>query len=300
MKEEMKLKPKVVLIFARENQLEVVPEEYKNLLQQESTLNLLFSNLNVIKIGQYEFYKETHRINLDGKDITLITLNPIQKDLSAFFSKIIHEIKNPIAAIKALIQLASLELESESPDRDKIRRCHRNVLYEINRMTSLLTSIHNLSKPRSRFIREFDLVSTVRKAVNIWIGEARKRNVKLRIITNSSRIKFVGDDDEIHQIINNLIKNSIEAVEKVESPLIEVELKEEEDKISLIVRDNGIGMEKEMLEKLGTEFFSSKEDGFGLGLFIVKTIVNQYGGTINIDSEPGKGTTVTLLFPSVK
>ena len=300
MKENVKLKPKVVLIFAKGDWIKVVPEEYKSLIQKESTLDLLFSNLNVLKIGQYEFYKETYKINLDGKEFTLITLNPIQKDLSAFFSKIIHEIKNPIAAIKALIQVANLELESKDPDKEKIKRCHKNVLYEINRMSSLLTSIHNLSKPRSRFIREFDLVSTVKKAVNIWIGEAKRRNVKLRIITNSPEIKFIGDDDEIHQIINNLIKNSIEAVEKASDPLIEVELKKEENSISLTVKDNGIGMGKEMLEKLGNEFFSSKKDGFGLGLFIVKTIVSQYGGTMHIESEPGKGTKVMLIFPAGK
>jgi two-component system, sporulation sensor kinase E len=108
--------------------------------------------------------------------------------------------------------------------------------------------------------------------------------------------KIKGDPNQVKQVIVNIIKNGMEAMPLGGVITIGLDL-DENRKFRMQVTDQGRGIPKERLAKLGEPFYTTKEKGTGLGLMVSTRIVETHGGTIQFESEKGKGTTVTLLFP---
>ena len=105
------------------------------------------------------------------------------------------------------------------------------------------------------------------------------------------------DRTQMVRIITNLIKNAIEACYEIKKPLIEAEILKNKNSVVLLVKDNGAGMTKELKAKIFEPKFTTKTSGMGLGLGMVKNIVNSYKGTITLKSELGLGTTFKIKFP---
>ena len=97
------------------------------------------------------------------------------------------------------------------------------------------------------------------------------------------------------QLLVNFIKNAIEATDKKDG-IIKISTELHESKLHLLIEDNGIGMDNEEMEKIGTPFYSLKSNGTGLGLMICYNIIENYNGSIKFSSEKGKGTKVTIQF----
>jgi two-component system, sporulation sensor kinase E len=103
------------------------------------------------------------------------------------------------------------------------------------------------------------------------------------------------DENQLKQVFINIIKNAIEAMPN--GGILRIEAKQRLDSILICIADEGCGIPKERMAKLGEPFYSTKEKGTGLGLMVSFKIVEAHGGKMNIHSEEGKGTTVCLLFP---
>jgi signal transduction histidine kinase len=131
--------------------------------------------------------------------------------------------------------------------------------------------------------------------------------VKLALdIFNEDYIHFIADKEEIIakmdrtqliRVVTNLVKNAIQAVPDVKSPRVLVSVSSEENMVKISVADNGIGIEKENEEKIFEPKFTTKTSGMGLGLGMVKNIVETYKGTVKFTSQPGKGTVFCVKFP---
>jgi len=131
--------------------------------------------------------------------------------------------------------------------------------------------------------------------------------VKLALdIFNEDYIHFIADEEEIIakldrtqliRVVTNLVKNAIQAVPDVESPRVLVTVASEGNMVKLSVADNGHGIEKDNEEKIFEPKFTTKTSGMGLGLGMVKNIVETYKGTINFTSHLGKGTVFCVKFP---
>jgi signal transduction histidine kinase len=102
------------------------------------------------------------------------------------------------------------------------------------------------------------------------------------------------------RVFNNLLKNAIQAIEIEEDGLIEVQISKENEMIQIAVRDNGNGIDDELQEKIFSPNFTTKTSGMGLGLAMVKNIINSHGGTIWFESEIQKGTTFFFTLPIVE
>jgi signal transduction histidine kinase len=107
-------------------------------------------------------------------------------------------------------------------------------------------------------------------------------------------LKF--DRNHLVQIVNNLVKNALEAVEGVPEAKVEIRLKDVKGRIQLEVEDNGKGMSDAVLKRMFEPRFTTKNSGMGLGLAVVKTLVEENGGSISCDSKEGHGTRFTLQF----
>ena len=108
------------------------------------------------------------------------------------------------------------------------------------------------------------------------------------------------DRTQLIRIITNLVKNAIQAIpEAQEEKSILVTVKKEENNVLIVVKDNGVGMEKENLHRIFEPKFTTKNSGMGLGLGIIKNIIENYKGTITFETESGKGTTFTVSLPII-
>lgn len=286
------------VILRTKESIKILPEAFDQFLKRRPRLyrDIMENKNNIHKIGKMNYEKHVYRFTIDEQEFELIFFIPLQKELSTLYSMIIHELKNPLAAIRAMVQVLEMSFNSDTMDQNTFNKYSRSILKEIDRMNRILSSIMKLSKPRTRFIQSFDLVSTIKKAISISLEEFKGNGVNIKIIINRKKIIFTGNPDEFHQIMNNLLKNSMHALEGVKNPRIEIKLEDRPEEIFLSISDNGKGMNEATLKKVMSHFHSTKPDGMGLGLFVVKTIVEKYNGNFEILSTEEKGTTVKLTF----
>ncbi len=226
--------------------------------------------------------------------------------LGALAAGLAHEIKNPLGGIKGAAQL----LEMELPDNPELRDCTRVMLKEVQRVNHIVEELLELASPRKL---ELDRVNLHKVLGDILL--LQKRAVADRMISFQQQFDpsippILADESLLTQLFLNLIKNAVEAVG--EAGLIKVKsgiladysmMPKGESRSRLVaieVSDNGQGIGKEELDHLFTPFYTTKAKGTGLGLAICQKIVAEHRGMIRVDSEPGKGTTFTIMLPLIQ
>ena len=151
-----------------------------------------------------------------------------------------------------------------------------------------------LAKPQSYDYKPFFLSDVIGYVVNLIGHEATLNNVYISVENAVPQACIFGDKNQIIQVFINIIKNSIEAMP--DGGTIHLRVWKEEQTIHVTISDTGVGISKERLQKIGEPFFTLNEKGMGLGLTTSTKIMQEHKGTLDIESEVGKGTTVHLTF----
>jgi nitrogen-specific signal transduction histidine kinase len=201
-----------------------------------------------------------------------------------------HEIRNPLTSIKGFMQLANQNGELNS-DHVQI------MLSEISRIESIVSEYLSLAKPNHNSPMSLQNIDTlVRNVITLFESQANLRNITIHSELDPSN-QIMCNPNEIKQVFINILQNAIEAIGS--NGDIFIYLKNIlDDGVEIIFIDNGCGIEKERLMKIGEPFFSTKEKGTGLGLLTSNRIIEKHNGTITIDSEVNKGTEVRVFFPT--
>ncbi|ADU97068.1 signal transduction histidine kinase, nitrogen specific, NtrB [Thermovibrio ammonificans HB-1] len=219
--------------------------------------------------------------------------NPFSVDPKLLLRGLSHELRNPLGGIKGAAKLF-MELKSYDEELAQV------IVEEVERIERLLNDISKgFDFSRPTFKRE-NIHKLIQKTLDLFKGELLSKNIEVNCLFDPSLPEIPLDPDKIQQALVNLIKNAIEAVERSERRVITVETGyaiRPADFIFIKVKDTGKGMSPNELKNYGQPFFSSKEEGTGLGTFIVNEIVKGHGGQLKVKSEPGVGTEVTLLIP---
>jgi PAS domain S-box-containing protein len=205
-----------------------------------------------------------------------------------------HEIRNPLCAISGFSK-SLLRSENLPPaEREKLQI----VVEETRRLDKMLTSILNFARPTRTAQGSADLNKVVTETVEIMrIGYAQQK-VQLFLDLGENLPRTVGEPELIKQCLVNVIKNSIEAMPP-EGGEVHVRTSLCREHVCLAVEDTGQGMTEKELENAFSPFFSTKEQGYGLGLAMIKKIMEEIGGGIQLASRRGEGTTVTMNLPPV-
>lgn len=199
-----------------------------------------------------------------------------------------HEIRNPLTPIKGFMQLLHAEKEI-NPVYLSI------ILDELRRVEGIISEFLTLARPhteKSALVRIDCLFKQVIKRLETD-GLTQNKVVLLQI--NPSIPAVLGDANSLKQVFINILQNGLEALS--EQGRIDVLITESQSGVLVKVSDNGCGIPKDRLDKLGEPFYSTKEKGTGLGLMTCYRIIENHGGKINIDSVEGEGTTVTIWLP---
>ncbi len=212
-------------------------------------------------------------------------------------SGLAHEIRNPLNALNLNMQL----LDEELPEGSAQRRMLGITRDEIQRLERLVTDFLRYARPRRLETAEVDPRELFEACHELLAPELAKRGARLEWIDRSRGRRLVVDREQIQQLLINLIQNALAASRQDdESPVIEVASEAAGDGLALQVRDRGVGMERERVERIFEAFFSTRRGGTGLGLAVVQRIVREHGGEIEVESAPGVGTTVRVRLPSTR
>jgi two-component system sensor histidine kinase PilS (NtrC family) len=205
---------------------------------------------------------------------------------------IAHEIRNPLASISGSVQVLSNELQVGAAER----RLMEIIVSESHRLSKTIEDFLRFVRPQERRVAVFDVAMTVTEVMDLFrlsheVSEAHE--IGIDVFPPSSQLS--GDRDQIRQIVYNVAKNAVRAMST--GGKLTVVGREEDAWYSIRFIDTGRGMSEEQLARLFTPFSTAFDGGTGLGMAIVRRIVQDHGGAIDAESRPGEGTTVTVLLP---
>jgi two-component system, NtrC family, sensor histidine kinase PilS len=207
---------------------------------------------------------------------------------------IAHEIRNPLASISG-----SVEMLSQTTSSDDDRKLMKIILREIDRLNNLITEFLDYSKPPV----PPDKAIVINELVD-EVLESMKLNSKIRsdvdlIYEKKSAIRILADKDKLKQALLNIVINAYQAMESTEKPTFRVQVWEDENRVSLSMRDNGCGMSEETKKRIFEPFHTTKAKGTGLGLAITHKIFENHKAEIIVETEVGKGTEFLIRFPKI-
>lgn len=208
--------------------------------------------------------------------------------------QVAHEIKNPLTPMRLSLQSFQMRFDPEGPDaREKLQQFADTLIQQIDTLSNIASAFSNFADMPAQQNETLNVVKVVRLALDIF---------------HEDYITFVSDEEEIIakldrtqliRIVTNLLKNAIQAIPEERDPKVVVSVFSQEEKVKISVADNGMGIEDEMKDMIFEPKFTTKTSGMGLGLGMVKNIVETYQGSITFTSVPQKGSVFTVSFPKV-
>lgn len=201
-----------------------------------------------------------------------------------------HEIRNPLAGIAGVVEIIGRDLPATSPARAVVK----DVRLEIAQINHILTDLLQTARPHPPAIRRSDLNTTVEHAVMLARQQALSKPIEI-VLKKIPVLEVEHDSDQIHQVLLNLLLNSIQAIEG--QGRITVEIEPRDESAAILVSDTGRGISPEHLPNIFRPFYTTKGNGTGLGLSLARRIVEEHHGRIDVTSSVGQGTKFAVLLP---
>ena len=266
-------------------------QQYFDQREQESRqtllIDLVLANVGMLLFGGVISYLLAER-----------TLRPIEQNMAAqaqFVSDASHELRTPLTALRTANEVA---LRSKTLKLKEAKEVIRENVDDISRLQGLADSMLGLLREEQPIQRtSVDLATVVADAMNNVAPQALRKHIE--IIDEVPRITVRGERQLLGSLVTILLDNSVKYSHT--PSVIRVAAQASGQKVQLRVSDEGVGMSRETIANVFTRFYRADSarstEGYGLGLAIAEKIVHQHGGTIRVESQLGKGTTVTVVLP---
>ena len=204
-----------------------------------------------------------------------------------------HEVKNPLTPMKLMMQNFERKFDPNDPNNEtKVKNLSGVIIGQIEVISRVATAFSEFAQLPKRNDEEINLNREIRNVLTIFSDE----NIFIHASHDNIMMKI--DKDYLARIIINLVTNASQAKADNRKSVINVDIEKIEKRIKIIVNDNGVGISPDKLEKIFDPNFTSKNSGMGIGLTMVKRMVEDYNGTITVVSEVDKGATFTISMPS--
>jgi len=209
--------------------------------------------------------------------------------------QVAHEIKNPLTPMRLTVQSFQRKFDAFDPDlKQKLKDYSETLIQQIDTMSSVASAFSNFASMPAQQNETLNVVEVVELALDIFNEDY------IVFESESNEIISKMDRTQLIRIITNLVKNAIQAIpEDQEKKSILVTVKRELNDVQISVKDNGIGIQETNTDRIFEPKFTTKNSGMGLGLGIIKNIIENYKGTITFDTKFGKGTTFTVSLPII-
>ncbi|MDA9817517.1 ATP-binding protein [Flavobacteriaceae bacterium] len=265
-----------------------------------------------VKIGQTGLLKKNEKIYLNNAtkeiDSLVNSYNKMIDDLEdsaerlaktereqawqEMAKQVAHEIKNPLTPMRLTVQSFQKNSGLKSEDEKlKLNDFCEILIEQIDTMSNVATSFSDFATLPKTQLEKTDLVEATKKVVEIF----EQNNITLDTSNENIFVKL--DKEQWIRVMTNLIKNSIQAIPYDRESNIQIKITESSKKVKIVVSDNGLGVSAKNREKIFEPKFTTKSDGMGLGLGIVRSIINSHRGKISYKSKNNKGTDFTISLP---
>ncbi len=207
--------------------------------------------------------------------------------------QVAHEIKNPLTPMRLSVQSFQRKFDPTDPRIiQKVDEYCKTIIQQIDTMSSIASAFSNFAKMPAQQNETLNVVAIVKLAMDIFNEDY------ITFQAEENKIIAKLDRTQLIRVVTNLIKNGIQSIpDDADDPKIIVNVASVDTMVKITVQDNGVGISDENKSKVFEPKFTTKTSGMGLGLAMVKNIVETYNGNINFISEKGKGTTFTVTFP---
>jgi len=206
--------------------------------------------------------------------------------------QVAHEIKNPLTPMRLTVQNFQRKFDPTDENiHKKVDEYSKTLIQQIDTMSSIASAFSNFAKMPAQQNETLNVVKIVKLALDIFNEEY----IEFSSDTEEIIVKF--DRTQLIRVVTNLVKNGIQAIPNKREPKIKVSVRTENNQVIITVSDNGAGVLEENKMKVFEPKFTTKTSGMGLGLAMVKNIVEMHKGTISFESEPNKGTTFKVTIP---
>ena len=207
--------------------------------------------------------------------------------------QVAHEIKNPLTPMRLSVQQFERSFSVDEGERKaQLKEFTQGMLQQIDTLSAIASTFSDFAKMPETNKVLLNATEVVQWAVQLFSDD------RVSLTAKAETINLKIDRNHLVQLVNNLVKNALEAVEGVENAVVEVRLFQDKKAVVLEVEDNGKGMSEEVLSRMFEPRFTTKNSGMGLGLAVVKTLVEENGGTIECHSTLNEGSLFKLRFSS--
>lgn len=268
------------------------------------------------KITETRFNQKNEKIELEesSKEIALLVnaYNSMVEELDESATKlaqsereqawremakqVAHEIKNPLTPMRLTVQSFQRKFDPNDPQvKQKMTDYSNTLIQQIDTMSSVASAFSNFASMPAQQNETLNVVDVVQLTLDIFNEDYIEfRSEEKEIITIMDRTQLI-------RVVTNLVKNAIQAIpeNQVEKSVI-VSVKKEENQVMISVQDNGTGIETDNVNRIFEPKFTTKNSGMGLGLGIIKNIIENYNGTITFETASGKGTIFYVFLPIIK
>ncbi|MCB0427893.1 MAG: GHKL domain-containing protein [Mangrovimonas sp.] len=206
--------------------------------------------------------------------------------------QVAHEIKNPLTPMRLSVQSFERKFDPQDPDIiKKVQEYSKTLIQQIDTMSSIASAFSNFAKMPAQQNEMLNVVEVVKIVLDIFTEDY----ISFQAEEEEIIAKF--DRTQLIRVVTNLVKNATQAIPDGKQPRVEVSVFSQEQWVVITVKDNGIGISEENKYKIFEPKFTTKSSGMGLGLAMVKNIVETYQGNITFTSQLGVGTTFKVSFP---
>ena len=207
--------------------------------------------------------------------------------------QVAHEVKNPLTPMKLTIQNFERKFDPTDPEiRDKVKHLSRTLVDQIDLVATVASAFSQFAQLPEKNNEIFDLNKEIKNIINVFSDE------KIYFHSNRDIIMIEMDKIYLSRIITNLVANSRQAKHDDRENIINLDVEQRQKRVIITVDDNGTGIPEELYDRIFEPNFTSKTSGTGLGLTMVRKMVEDYKGEISVKSELGKGSTFTISLPT--
>lgn len=256
-------------------------------INRKDELGILAQGVNTMS-KNLALYKEKEQNILKSEKLSIV---------GQLAAGVAHEIRNPLTALNGFIALMKKDLHNENGNGRLNNEKYLEIMDgELKRIESIVSELLMVAKPQALNVKKKDIKAILNDVINLVQTQATMNNIEIIADFNSKPVMVSCDENQIKQVMINVLKNAIEAMNDGGHIFINVDLSNQEI-VKVLFIDEGIGIPDDRLTKLGEPFYTTKEKGTGLGLMVSQKIMQQHQGKMHFTSQMGKGTTVELSFP---
>ena len=214
-----------------------------------------------------------------------------------------HEVMNSLTPIRTLTHAIDRSLEEIPPGQfgegiaSDIRDNTRLIEKRSSSLVEFVSRYREITRINELVLQDIDIPALLHEAASLLQEDIQDQQIDCQVKAQTKVLRLQGDENLLKQVVINLVQNSMEALKESQSGTIKLSASEDKGHAVIKVEDNGPGIRPEHMEEIFTPFFSTREDGSGIGLSFSKHIIRLHGGTMSLWSEAGKGTRVTIRLP---